>query len=131
MPSARSLRRVDLVWLLRACTRRFCAYRISSAACSYRRLQARPDCHQLQTTAAIAVCTWHTVSSGFFPPKALMDPRQEQVTHHRKDQVTFQADIASAFKMIQTQLPFLILKAALDTPARESDHQQLLDRRFG
>src|SRR5258708_5872025 len=114
MPRVRSFRRVVFVWLLRACTRRFCVYRISSAACSYRRLQARPECHQLRTTAAIAVRNWQTVSSGFFPPKVLMNPRQEQVTHRRQNQVALQALVTPTFVMVQAQLALLILKAALD-----------------
>src|SRR5262245_24776039 len=120
MPSARSFRRVAFVWLLRACDRRCCAYRLSSAACWYSRIQARSDCHQLRTTAAIAVCTWQTVSSGFFPPQVLMDPRQEQVAHRREDQVTLQALIPSAFVVVQPQLAFLVLETTLDAPARES-----------
>src|SRR6478736_1618480 len=128
MPRARSFCRVVFVWLLRACTRRFCAYRISSAACSRRRLQARTDCHQLQTTAAIALCNWQTVNSGFFPPQLLMHPRQEQIAHRGQNQVAFQTPITPTFVMVQAQLALLILKAALDAPARESHQQQLVNR---
>src|SRR6266446_1879759 len=130
MPTACSLRRVAFVWLLRAWARRLCAYWISSAACSYRRLQARPDCHQLRTTATTAVWTWQTVNSGFFPPKFLVYSRQKEVTHGREDKVPFQPQIATSFIMVQTHLSLVIFKTPLNTRAVKSHQQELLDRSF-
>src|SRR5262249_32796087 len=39
--------------------------------------------HQLRIKAATAVCRWHTVSSGFFPP-LLANACQEQITQRRQ-----------------------------------------------
>src|SRR5437773_9603364 len=80
---------------------------------------ARSDNHKLLTTAATAVCTWQTVSSGFFPPQVLVDLGQEKMAHGAEDQMAFQTQVQAALIMIQAQFPFLILKTTLDAPARK------------
>ncbi len=77
MPAARSFRRAAFVWLLRAWARRACVYCKSLAVFSSNRVTQPPESHRHLTNADIAVRTWHTVSSGFFPPKVLVDFRQE------------------------------------------------------
>jgi hypothetical protein len=87
------------------------------AVCSSNRVTQRPESHRLLTNADTAVRTWHTVSSGFFPPKFLVDLRQEQMAHRRQDHVTLQTLVLPPLVVIQAQFPFLILKSTLDTPA--------------
>src|ERR1700677_2843628 len=130
MPNARSFFRVVLVWLFRAAAFLLCVRRISSAVRSNSFADGRSLSHQLGINAAIAVCTWHSVSSGFFPPELLSHPRQEQVTHATQDQVAFQALVTTPFVLIQPDLRFLILETTLDSPSRETHQQQLRDRRL-
>src|SRR5580704_16923010 len=122
MPTACNLRCVLLVWLLRACARRAWVYCSSSATRSSDRAPTRPESHKLLTTTAIAVRTWHTVNSGFSPPKVLVDLCQEQMTDRRDDQVPFQSLVQPAFVVIQTEFAFFIFKTAFDAPARKG-HQ--------
>src|SRR5947209_1559565 len=115
MPRACNFPRVAFVWLRRACALRLCRYTNSVAVSSSSRAPTRPESHILRTTAAIAMRTWHTVNSRFFPPKVRVDLCQEQVAYRRDDQVSLQSLIPSAFVVIQAQLAFFIFKAALDT----------------
>src|SRR5205823_4797673 len=126
MPRACNFLRVDFVWLRRACTLRVCRYSNSPAVCSSNRAPTRPESHMLLTIAAIAMRTWHTVSSGFFPPKVRVDPRQKQVTYRRDNHVSLQALIPSAFVVIQAEFAFFIFEAALDTPTRKRNQQHRL-----
>jgi hypothetical protein len=66
------------VWLFRAAAFLHCVRRISSAVRSNSFDDGRCLSHQLGINAAIAECTWHSVSSGFFPPEFHSHPRQEQ-----------------------------------------------------
>src|SRR5437870_3493580 len=102
MPSSRSLRRVRFTWLFRAWAFRRCAQVIFLAAlASSSSFDRRDDNPQQRTSAATAVCSWQTVSSGFFPPQVLSQPRQEQITYRRDDQVTLQPQVTSALVLVQ------------------------------
>src|SRR3954447_20809392 len=124
MPNARSFFRVALVWLLRAAAFLTCVRSISAAVLSSSFSEGRWPSHQLGISAAIAVCTWHSVSSGFPPPELLSHPRQEQVAHAAQDQVTFQAPVSPAFILVQPDLALLVLETTLDSPTREPHQQQ-------
>ncbi len=132
MPSSRNLRRVRLVWLLRAAAFRFCAHAIFLAAfastLSFDRRDLNP---QHRTNAAIAVCSWQTVSSGFFPRPFLSHTRQEQVAQATEDQVSLQAQVAPALILVQSDLAFLVLEATFHSPARERDQKQDREARPG
>src|SRR5258708_1123750 len=117
MPSLRSRCLVRLVWLLRAWALRACVYWISWEPCSRSWLVAASSSHHDRTRADTAVCTWHTVSSGFFPPQVRMNFGQEEVAYGTEDPVPFQAHVFSPFVMVQTDFPFAILEAPLDAPA--------------
>src|SRR5512135_3705866 len=128
MPNLWSLRRVLLVWHFRARAFRCCARRIFAAVRSRRFLGGVWPSHQDGMQAAIASCTWHSVSSGFFPPELLPHPCQEQVADRTERQVTLQAHVPPPLVVIQPDLAFLVLEAAFHAPAREPDQQQLPDR---
>src|SRR5262245_571671 len=120
MPSSRSLRRVRLVWLFRAWALRRCAHVIFLTTVSTSFCFARCDDNpQDRTRADIAVCSWQTVSSGFFFHRFLPHPRQEQVAHRRQEQVTFQPQVAAAFVLVQADLTLVVLEATFHTPPRE------------
>src|SRR4051812_44322888 len=118
MPNARSFFRVALVWLVRAAAFLTCVRPISAAVRSSFFSVGRWHSHQYGIIAAIAVCTWHSVNSGFFPPELLSHPRQEQVAHAAQDQVSFQTPITASFILVQPDLALLVLEATLDSPAR-------------
>src|SRR5215471_1546103 len=131
MPSSRSFRRVVLVWLLRAWALRRCWYVIFAAVFSNSRFDAaRPWLHQDCTKAATAVWSWHTVSSGFFPPLG-SHTGQEQVADGRQDQVSFQSQVAPAFVLIQTDLALVVFETTFHTPSGEGDQQQGADSCLG
>src|SRR5271165_3973309 len=128
MPSARNLFRVRFVWLLRATALRRWCHAIFLAALASSFSSARGDDKpQDRTSAAMAVCTWQTVSSGFSPPLFLSHPRQEQVAHRRQNQVAFQSQVAAAFVLIQADPALLVLETTFHTPARERHQKQDLD----
>ena len=125
MPSARNLFRVRFVWLLRATALRRWCHAIFLAAFASNFSSARGDDKpQERISAATAVCSWQTVSSGFSPPLFLSHPRQEQVAHRRQNQVAFQSQVTAAFVLIQADLTLLVFKATFHTPARECHQQQ-------
>ena len=93
MPRACSRRRVRLVWHRRARALRRCARSISADVRSSNLLGGLRFNHQNGISAATAVCTWHSVSSGVFPPELLPHSRQEQVAHAAQDQVAFQPGV--------------------------------------
>src|SRR5271154_1034152 len=124
MPTSRILRRVFFVWLRRAWALFCCLLLIFAAVFSSSRAETGCSSHHERTSAAIAVCSWHTVSCGFFPRPFFPHSGQEQVTHARQDQVSFQSDVPSALVLIEPDLSFLILEAAFDAPAREGHLQQ-------
>src|SRR3954465_2948857 len=116
MPRACSRRRVRLVWHCRAAAFRSCARSISADVRSNNAFGALRLNHQNGISAATAVCTWHSVSSRFFPPKLLTHPRQEQGAHATQDQVAFQTLVASALVLVQPDLGLLVLETTLDAP---------------
>ena len=69
MPRACNRRSVRLVWHRRASALRRCARWISSDVRSNSLVGGFRSSHQNGIDAATAVCTWHAVSSGFFPPR--------------------------------------------------------------
>ena len=101
MPDARSFFLVALVWLFLAAASLLCVLAISSAVRSNSFLDGRCSSHRYGTSAATAVCTWHSVDSGFFPPELLSHPRQEQVAHAAQDQVTFPSLVATTLILVQ------------------------------
>src|SRR5436305_1048509 len=110
MPTACSRRRVRLVWHRRARALRRCARWISSDVRSSSFVGGVRSNHQNGISAATAVCTWHSVSSGFSPPELLPYPRQEQVTHAAQDQVAFQPPVPPALVLVQPDLTLLVLE---------------------
>src|SRR3954462_8130442 len=110
MPDSRNLRRVRLVWLFRAAAFRRRARSISAAARSSNCFGGRRLSHQHGLMAAIAVCTWHSVSPGFFPPDLLPHPRKEQVAHPTEDQVAFQPPVPPPLVLVQPDLGLLVLE---------------------
>src|SRR6266511_5784446 len=130
-PSSCSLRRVCLVWLTRAAAFRLCVYPMRSAVRSSSRCPALlPSPHDC-TNAAAAARTWHTVTSGFFPPQPLSHPRAKQVRQRRQPLVPQQPLVIPPFVVVEAQLGLLVLEAALLVPARERHQQQRRDRRPG
>src|ERR1700730_12814904 len=110
MPNSCSLRRVRLVWQFRARPFLRCARTISSDVRSSSFFGGHRLNHQNGISAATAVCTWHSVSSRFFPPELLSHPRQEQVAHATEDQVAFQPLVTPALVLVQPDLGLLVLK---------------------
>ena len=100
MPRACSRRRGRLVWHRRARALRRCARWISSDVRSSDFLGGLRSNHQNGINAATAVCTWHTVRSGLFPPELLPHTRQERVTDAAQDQVPFQPPVPPALVLI-------------------------------
>src|SRR5512135_1680492 len=128
MPNSCSLRRVRLMWLFRAMAFLCCVLSIPADVRSSNFLGGHRFNHQNGISAATAVCTWHSVNSGFFSPELLPHPRQEQVADHAQDQVAFQPLIAPALVLVQSDLALLVLEAALHAPPRERDQKQHTDR---
>ena len=116
-PTARSFFRVALVWLFRAAAFLTCVRSISAAVRSNFFIEGHRPSHQYGINAAIAVCTWHSVNSGFSPPELFSHPRQEQVAHAAQDQVAFPPLVTTSFILVQPDLRFLALEATLDVPA--------------
>src|SRR6516225_1365606 len=132
MPRSRSLCRVRLMWHLRASAFRCSAQLIFLAALASSFSSDRRDNNpEPWIRAATAVWSWQTVSSGFFPRPFQPHSRQEQVAHTTEDQVTFQAQVPSPLILIQSNLALLILEAAFDPPARESNQQESVNARSG
>ena len=124
MPIFRSFLRVRLVWHLRAVALRCCQCWISPAAASISAAHTLPLSQQLCTNAAAAICTWHTVRSGFFPPQLLANPGQEQVAHRGEDQVPFQSQPAAAFPH---HGPFLTVLDAVSHPRLVPQFRRVLE----
>src|SRR5262249_49921089 len=112
LSSATALRQ----WLSRALAFCPCACSIDRAARLARRRAACWPNPTPSTKAAAAVRTWHTVSSGFFPPKLPADLRQHQVAHRTDDLVPLQPQVAPTFPVVKAQLHLGVLKAALHMP---------------
>src|SRR3954471_2875932 len=129
MPAACSRRRVRLVWHRRASALRRCVLFISSDVRSSSFVGGDRSNHQNGINAATAVCTWHSVSSGVFPPEVLPHPRLEQVTDTAQGQVPLQPPIPPTLVLVQPDLPLLVLKTPLHPPAREGHEEHHLDRR--
>src|SRR6516225_376781 len=119
MPRACNRRSVRLVWHRRASALRRCARWISSDVRSNSLVGGFRSSHQNGIDAATAVCTWHSVRSGFFPPELLSHPRQEQVTDTAQDQVPLQPPVAPALVLVQPDLAFLVLETPFHPPPRE------------
>src|ERR1700730_8435392 len=117
MPNSRSLRRVVLVWLLRAWALRCWWYMIFAAVFSSNLSEAGWSLsHQDCNNAAMLVCSWHTVNSRFFP-QSLPQLGEKQVTHRRQPQVAFQSQITPPLSRIQADFSLVILKTAFHPPA--------------
>src|SRR3954447_20846919 len=130
MPNSSSFLTVVLVWLFRAWAFRRCAYLILLAVLSSSLSTSfGSEIHHDRTKADIAVCSWQTVSSGFFFRPSLPHARQEQVTHGRDDQVASQPQVAAALVLIQADLALVVLEAPLHAPAREGHQQEDPHRR--
>ena len=50
------------------------------------------------------------------------------MTHGRDGLMAFEPDVGAPFEVVESQLGFLIFKAAFDPPTRESDVEQLTRR---
>src|SRR5581483_7251417 len=124
MPNSRNLRRVFFVWLCCARALRCWLPLIFAAVFSSSRVESGCSSHHERTSAAIAVWSWHTVSFGFFPRPFLPHSGQEQVTHARQNQVSFQSEVAAPLVLIEPDLSFLILETTFDSPAGERHLQQ-------
>src|SRR5436305_10513135 len=103
MPSAASFLRVVRVWQRRASALRRCVYSSSAAAASRISLAALLPSPQERTSAAVAVRTWQTVNSGFFPPQFLLRFGEEQMAHGRERLVSFETQIRSSLEVIEPQ----------------------------
>ena len=123
-PILRNFRRVRLRWLFRERALRAWVSRMMRAARSTHWLAAVRESHHDWTNAEAAVRIWQTVSSGFFPPPLLMHAGEKQVGQGRDRLMTHQANLGTAFKMIEAQFRFLVLKRALHAPPREGHVQQ-------
>src|SRR5437763_3932574 len=119
MPRACNRRRVRLVWHRRAKAFRRCVRSISPHVRSSNFFGGLRSSHQNGINAATAVCTWHSVSPGFFPPVLLPHSRQEQVAHAAQDQVASQPPVTPPLILIQSDLALLVFEATLHRPARE------------
>jgi hypothetical protein len=115
----RSFFRVRLMWQRRAVALRCCQCWIVLAVALINATDARPLSHQLRTSDPIAVCTWHTVSSGFFFPQFLADSHHEQVAHRCQDQVSLQSQPVTPFPLIEPDFLFLVLETPFNTPTRK------------
>ena len=126
MPNARSFFRVRFVWLLRATALRRWCHAIFLAALASSFSSARGDDKpQERTNAATAVCTWHTVSSGFSPPSSC-----RTATGTGSSPTTGSSGVsipvAPALVLIQADLALLVLEATFHTPPREGHQEQNL-----
>jgi len=131
MPNSRSRRRLVLAWLRRERARRSWVSVMIAAARTRHVALACPVIQSDRTRAEVAVWTWQTVSSGFFPPPLLMDLGQEQVADGCKDQVSPQRPPGADLEVTQAQVPLLVLKATLHGPTRERHVPQHLHGRSG
>jgi hypothetical protein len=124
MPFFRSFLRVVLVCEARDTAMRRCQCWISSAALLTNAVRRAPLSHQLRTSAFTAICTWHTVRSGFFPPQLLADPREEQVADRTEDQVSLQSQPTPTFPLVKPDFLLLVLETPLHAPTRKGHQQQ-------
>src|SRR3982750_4895821 len=122
LSSANALRR----WLSRALAFSPWARSIDRAARSASFLAPVSPNPNPATNAAAAVRTWHTVSSGFFPPKLVVKLRKHQEAHRTDDLVPLQPQVTATLPVVKTQLRFTILKAALHMPPRQPHQKQLV-----
>src|SRR3954467_8376935 len=113
MPTECSRRRVRLVWHRRASALRRCVLFISSDVRSSSLVGGDRSNHQNGINAATAVCTWHSVSPGLFPPELLPYLRQEQVADATQDQVASQPPVPPALVLVEPDLTLLVLETPL------------------
>lgn len=114
MPSSCNRRRVCFVWHFRAVAFRRCVRASSATVRSISFADGRCSSHQYGINTPSAVCTWHSVSSGFSPPEFLPHPRQEQVADGTQSQMAFQPHILATLVVIQADFALLVLEATLD-----------------
>src|SRR3954453_677601 len=107
MPKLCNCRLLSRVWHRRATAFRPCARTSRADVRSSRAREGRRPNHHDGMHAASATCTWHSVSSGFFPPESLTHPRQEQEADGAQRQVADQAHVAPTLVVIQSDLAFL------------------------
>ena len=115
-------------WLQRAlafrcCVKANCATMLSA----YFREQRPPLAHR-GASHAVAVRTWHNVSSRFFPPMPQGKFAQEGMTHTTQNQMTLNRNKLPNFKVVHAQFRFAILKRAFNRPVGERHPQQGLDQ---
>ena len=82
---------------------RSCCFVMTVATFAKYFLRTWPHTHRELTSAELAVRTWQTVSSGFFPPLLLAGLREEQLGYRGHDQVALQALVVADFKVTQAQ----------------------------
>jgi hypothetical protein len=112
LSSAKVFRR----WLSRASAFSRCARALVRAACSANSFAAVPKLNP-STNAAAAVRTWHTVSSGFFPPKLVSNFGKYQKAYRTDDLVALQSEVTATFPVVKAQLRLTVFKAPLEVPA--------------
>ena len=87
MPMSRNRMRFFLTWLRRAAASRCCVSVMMAAVRSSNFSRTCPVSHSDRISAEVAVRSWQTVSSGFFPPPLLVYLDQEQMADSGQDQV--------------------------------------------
>src|SRR5258708_7960242 len=118
--SAKALRQ----WLSRALAFSCCARSIARAARWASFFAPLDPNSNPSTNAAAAVRTWHTVHSGFFPPKLASNFRKKQKAHRTDRLVPLQPQVTATFPVVKTQLRLAIFKAALHMPPRQTYQKQ-------
>src|SRR3989304_535683 len=103
----RSLR---LRWLRSAAAlRRWVRVSISEIDSAIAREQRLSRVHS-GTRIAVAVRTWQSVRSGFFPPMLLVELGQEQVADATEDQVPLDRPALAGLEVVQPQFALAILE---------------------
>jgi len=87
MPFARKSRKAVFRWLRRALALRCCVVANCAATASACFREHRPPRYQIATRRQVAVRTWQTVTSRFFPPLGQAELGQEQVAHAGQHQM--------------------------------------------
>src|SRR5260370_13877136 len=118
--SANALRQ----WLSRALAFSCCARSIDRAARWASFFAPLDPNSNPSTNAAAAVRTWHTVHSGFFPPKLASRLRKKQKAHRTDRLVPLQPQVTATFPVVKTQLRLAVLKAALHVPPCQPHQKQ-------
>ena len=110
MPFARKHWSVAFQWPRRAWALRSCVIANCAAITSARFREHRPPLYQIGTRNRVAVRTWQTVTSGFFPPLLLAELGQEQMTHAGQDQVALDRKVVADLEVVHAQLGLGVLQ---------------------